>query len=84
MGAQRLKLLFVAVVGIVWATVASARPITQYSPDGDMWRLVNHDRRAYYCWITLGDGSQFEKVIYANTATRWYSTRGGFVWDCKT
>jgi hypothetical protein len=66
------------------AVNAESRPMTERSNDGLFWRIVNPDPIAYYCWFTLGDGTEFENIVYANSATRWYPARGGFEWACDT
>ena len=55
---------------------------TQYSEDGDLFRLVNRSGIAWYCIIKLGDGSVFERILYAGRHTPWYSRRGGWSWSC--
>jgi hypothetical protein len=69
---------------IAFSMGAYARPEYIFSPDGMYFRIVNPDARAYYCIITLGDGAEFEKVIYPGQSSRWYSMRGGYIVDCSS
>ncbi len=61
---------------------AMANPFVEMSYDGGWWRIHNPDPIAYYCWIALGTGEQFEKIVYPGSYTRWYSTWRGFKWEC--
>jgi hypothetical protein len=69
---------------IAFSMGAYARPEYLFNPEGTHFAIYNPDDRAYYCQITLGDGSQFEKILYPKQQTRWYSMRGGYATDCST
>jgi len=69
---------------ILCSLMVWARPEMEYSEDGMYWRIHNPDKRAYYCFIILGDGSEYEKIIYPGMYTRWYPLRGGYEWECES
>jgi hypothetical protein len=81
---QALVPMLILAILLLMAVKAEARPMTERSNDGMFWRLVNPDPVAYYCWLTLGDGTEFENIVYAHSVTRWYPARGGFEWDCSS
>jgi hypothetical protein len=69
---------------IAFSVAAYARPEYEFNPEGTHFRIYNPDARAYYCVITLGDGREFEKIVYPGQYTRWYAMRGGYATDCST
>ncbi len=73
----------VIALALLFCAIAEANPFVEISYDGVWWRIHNPDPVAHYCWVGLGTGEQFEKIVYPGSYTRWYPTWGGYIWECR-